>query len=70
MINLKKGDVVQFTETHKWCGSLGIVDEIKDCVDFKKYMICVPMPERGTAYIFVSNIKDIEYIGKAVLMSG
>ena len=24
---IKKGDVVQFTELHKWCGCLGIVTE-------------------------------------------
>ena len=68
MINFKKGDAVQFTETHKWCGCLGIIDEIKDCIDFKRYMIGVPVPEGGTAYIFVSDINDIEYIGKAVLL--
>lgn len=40
-------DVVQFNENHKWCGCLGIIDEIKDCGENgKRYMVGVPMPQQ------------------------
>lgn len=62
------GDVVQFNEEHKWCGSLGIVEEVKG--NYDRYMIGVPIPEKGTAYIFVNGRDNvIEYVGKAVLMA-
>lgn len=63
-------DVVQFTEGHKWCGSLGIIREIKDCGENgKRYMVGVPQPMQGTAFIFVmENENAIERIGKAVLV--
>ena len=64
------GDVVQFTERHKWCGCLGIVIEIKRYSDFRiRYMIGVPIPEQGTAYIFVTDESEIERIGRAAFMS-
>jgi hypothetical protein len=64
-------DVVQFNEKHKWCGSLGIVTEIKDCGENGiRYMIGVPIPERGTAYIFAMDNEDVfEKIGKAALVA-
>lgn len=62
------GDVVQFNENHKWCGSLGIVHEVKRCGDDIRVLVGVPIPEQGTAFIFsmVSN-NELEYIGSAVL---
>lgn len=61
------GDVVQFNENHKWCGCLGIIEEVRG--NYDKYMIGVPIPEQGTAYIFIDRNDDvIEYVGKAVLM--
>lgn len=66
---MKIGEVVQFNEKHKWCGSLGIITEIKDCGDDIRYMIGVPMPQQGTAYIFsMESAHEIEYIGKAALI--
>lgn len=68
------GDVVQFTENHKWRGCLGIVNEVKNCRNKTlewdtKYMICVPIPQQGTAFIFVMESENnIELIGKAVLV--
>lgn len=63
------GDVVQFTENHKWCGSLGIVEEIKELESDVRYMVGVPIPERGTAYIFTLGSKEeIEYVGQAVMV--
>ena len=59
-------DVVQFTENHKWCGCLGIITEDKQEEHIRRYMIGVPIPQQGTAYIFDDG-SNIEYIGKAVL---
>ena len=59
-------DVVQFTENHKWCGCFGVITEDKREVDVRRYMIGVPIPQQGTAYIFDDG-SNIEYIGKAVL---
>lgn len=65
---MKKGDVVQFNENHKWIGSLGIITKVKDCGDDTRYMVGVPAPMQGTAFIFVMESENaIEYIGKAVL---
>ena len=65
---MKKGDVVQFNENHKWIGSLGIITEVKDCGNDIRYMVGVPAPMQGTAFIFVMKSENaIEYIGKAVL---
>ena len=56
---IKKGSVVQFNENHKWCGCLGIITEIKKYKDGKvRYMVGVPMPEKGTAYIFVTDTES------------
>lgn len=64
------GEVVQFTERHKWCGCLGIVTEVKRYSDLRiRYMIGVPIPEQGTAYIFVTDESEIERIGRAAFMS-
>lgn len=64
---IKKGIVVQFNENHKWCGCLGIVTEVKKYKDRKvRYMVGVPMPENGTAFIFVTDTESaIEAIGIA-----
>ena len=65
----REGAVVQFNEKHKWCGCLGIISEVKDCGDDIRYMIDVPMPEKGIACIFVMQSEaQIEYIGRAVLI--
>lgn len=64
----QKHDVVQFNENHKWCGSLGIVTMVKKIEDDIRYKIAVPIPEKGIAYIFVSESENaIEYIGRAIL---
>lgn len=65
---IRVNDVVQFTENHKWIGCLGIVNEVKDCGDRKRYMVGVPAPMQGTAYIFDDG-SNIERIGKAVLVA-
>lgn len=45
---IQEGDVIQFNETHKWTGILGIVGEIKQ----ERIMVGVPIPQKGTAYIY------------------
>lgn len=75
---MKKNDVVQFNENHKWRGSLGIIREIKTIhkededgvVELeKRYMVGVPAPMQGTAFIFVMESENaIEYIGEAKLI--
>lgn len=60
-------DVVQFTENHKWCGCLGIIEGDKGEGHPRRYMIGVPVPMGGTAYIFDDG-SGIERIGKAVLV--
>ena len=61
-------DVVQFNENHKWCGSFGIITEIKDCgKNGVRYMIGVPVPLKGIAYIFVMNSENaVEKIGESI----
>lgn len=69
-MEIRKGDVVQFTESHKWCGCLGIVKEKKKIDDFDhRFMVGVPVPQQGTAYIFaVESRNEVERIGKAKLV--
>ena len=66
---MNKGDVVQFNENHKWCGCLGIIDEIKEIHDDIRFMVGVPVPKGGTVYIFVlASENAIELIGNAKLV--
>ena len=65
MINVN--DVVQFTENHKWVGCFGYVEEVKEREHTTRYMIGVPIPSGGTAYIF-DNGNNIEKVGEAVLI--
>ena len=69
----QKNDVVQLTENHKWCGCLGIIEEIKNCGDDIRYLVGIPQPSNDgsypTAYIFVMGSDDaMDYVGKAVLV--
>ena len=66
---MKVNDVVQFTENHKWCGCLGIITEDRGEGHPRRYMIGVPVPMQGTAYIFEDG-SQIERIGTAVLVIG
>lgn len=58
-----KNEVVQFNEKHKWCGCLGIVEEVKK----NRIMAGVPVPEKGTAYIF-ARPEELERIGVAAMV--
>lgn len=65
----KRGNLVQFTESHKWCGCIGIITEVKKYDDDIRYMVGVPIPEQGTAYIFsMESKKEFEYVGKSLFI--
>lgn len=64
---VKINDVVQFTEKHKWSGCLGIITEDRGEGHPRRYMIGVPVPMQGTAYIFDDG-SGIERIGEAVMV--
>ncbi len=64
-----RGDIIQFNENHKWCGCFGFVDKIKKCGDDYRYTIGIPIPQEGTAFIFVMKSEQaIELVGRAELM--
>ncbi len=64
-----KNEVVQFNENHKWCGCLGIVDEVETINNDVRYMVGVPIPEQGVAYIYVTRSEGaIEPVGRAILV--
>ena len=61
--------VVQFNENHKWVGCIGIITEVKEFDNDVRYMVGVPIPEKGTAYIFVMESDHaLEIIGMAALV--
>lgn len=71
---MQVGDVIQFNENHKWCGSLGIITEMKSCKSDRtpggdiRFQIGVPIPIEGTAFIYVMASEfAIEFIGRAVM---
>ena len=64
---MKVNDVVQFIENHKWCGCLGIIEEDKGEGHPRRYLIGVPIPDTGTAFIYDDG-SSIEYVGKAVMI--
>jgi len=65
-----ENDVVQFTENHPWCGCFGIVEEVRPGEDDVKYMVGVPVPQGGTAYIFVwQSENNIEYVGRPIMVA-
>ena len=64
-----KNDVVQFVENHKWCGCLGIIKEVKELDNDTRYLIGIPVPQSGAAYIYsMGSKKEFEYIGDAVMV--
>lgn len=65
--NLKKEFKVG--EEVKWCGCFGYIHEIKDCKENGiRYMVAIPTPQRGTAFIFVmDNENALDLIGETDL---
>lgn len=65
----KKNQLVQFNEKHKWCGCIGIINEIKKCNNDIRYLIGIPIPEKGTAFIFsMESKKEFELVGIAAFV--
>ena len=64
---MKVNDVIQFIEKHKWRGCLGIIEEDKGEGHPRRFMIGVPVPQQGTAYIFDDG-SGIERVGEAILV--
>ena len=65
----KIGDVIQFTENHKWAGAFGFISKVRPSSEDIKYLIGVPMPDQGIAYIFSYESKnEFEKVGEAILM--
>ena len=64
---MRVNSVVQFIENHKWCCCLGIIEEDKGEGHPRRYLIGVPIPDSGTAFIYDDG-SSIERIGKAVMI--
>lgn len=65
----KINDVVQFNENHKWCGCFGFIHKVKRFGVDVRYMIGIPIPEKGTAFVFsMESACEIEKIGEAVMV--
>ena len=68
MPKFRINDVVQFTEDHKWVACFGVVSDVKDCGGDYRYLIGVPVPMQGIAYIFSMESNDeFEYVGRTIL---
>ena len=68
-MKLKKNDVVQFNENHKWCGCLGIVREVRYCDNDIRYMVYITIPKQGTAFIYVMKSENaLDLIGHTDLI--
>ena len=66
---IKKHNVVQFNENHKWVGCLGIVKKADRCGSDTRYMVSVQIPQNCMDHIYVmESEKAIEYIGEAILV--
>lgn len=67
-MDIKENDVVQFIDSHKWCGCLGIVNEVKP----SRILVGVPVPDNSddnpVAYILVHK-NEIKRIGRAVMIT-
>lgn len=63
--NYEVGDVVQFVKGHKWEGCFGYIDRVEPKgADDVQYLIGVPVPMQGVAYIYSMKSKnEFIYIG-------
>lgn len=66
---MKIGSVVQFNENHKWCGCIGMIEEIKKIETGIRFMVGIPVPDSGTIFTFVMDYENaFDYIGEAKLV--
>lgn len=61
-----KKEVIQFNESHKWCGSFGYIHRVRKG---GTYMIAVPLPEQGTAFI-IAERNEFDVVGATDLILG
>lgn len=61
-----KKEVIQFNESHKWCATFGYIHRTKGK---DLYMIAVPLPEQGTAFIFAKR-DEFDIVGATDLILG
>ena len=54
-----KKEVIQFNEGHKWCATFGYIHRVRKG---GTYMIAVPLPEQGTAFIFAKR-NEFDIVG-------
>ena len=54
-----KKEVIQFNESHKQCGSFGYIHRVRKG---GSYLIALPLPEQGTAFIFAKR-NEFDIVG-------
>ena len=59
-------EVIQFNESHKWCATFGYIHRVRGK---DRYMIAVPLPEQGTAFIFAKR-NEFDIVGATDLILG
>ena len=50
-MELKQNEIVVFSENHKWVGTIGYIEEIKE----SKYLIAIPDPTQKVVFIFIKK---------------
>lgn len=50
-MELKQNEIVVFSENHKWVGTIGYIEEIKE----SKYLIAIPDPTQRVVFIFIKK---------------
>lgn len=61
-----KKEVIQFNENHKWCATFGYIHRVRKG---GTYMIAVPLPEQGTAFI-IAERNEFDVVGATDLILG
>lgn len=59
-----KKEVIQFNEGHKWCGSFGYIHRMRKG---GSYLIALPLPEQGTAFI-IAEREEFDIVGATDLI--
>lgn len=59
-----KKEVIQFNENHKWRGCFGYIHRIKRG---GSYLIALPLPEQGTAFI-IAERDEFDIVGATDLI--
>ncbi len=57
-------EVMQFNESHKWCGCFGYIHGVRKG---GTYLIAIPSPEKGVAFI-IAERKEFDIVGATDLI--